>query len=228
MDVLISSWSSCGLTNLRSAEVQMLKDVLTVKLGVPTSSSSPSPAAAPANTDTAHASESPADDSGTAPATPATDLSSAAPATENAPSEDVSVDPSPSGTSAEAEAEAVAAVLLEQPTAEPSSSMVDTMQTIPMTTGEEWPPRPWLPKSSLLRWSKPASHCCGQPVGIGVENQESNCTICAMWLCVCETSLTCWIPSLAPSLSDRSLLEIMMVWQARLWRRRVSFQRQIW
>ena len=152
----------------------MLKDVLTVKLGLPSSSSSPSPAAAaPANPDTTDVEKSVAD-SGTTPATPATPAAEMDP--ESAPSE------AASGTSAEADAEVVAAVLLEHPIAEPSSSAVDTMQTIPMPTGEEWPPRPWLPKSSLLRWSKPASHCSGQPVGVGVENQESNC-MC--YVCVC-------------------------------------------
>ena len=70
-------------------------------------------------------------------------------------------------------AEVVAVGLLDESVATASSSAVDTMPTIPMATGEEWPNRPWLPKSTLLRWSKPiATHCRDHGVAT-VEKQES-------------------------------------------------------
>ena len=53
-----------------------------------------------------------------------------------------------------------------------SGSTDDTMQTLPMAVGEEYPPRPWLPKSSLRRWTKPRLHCRDHRVDT-VEPQES-------------------------------------------------------
>ena len=46
------------------------------------------------------------------------------------------------------------------------------MQTLPMAVGGEYPPRPWLPKSSLRRWTKPRLHCRDHRVDT-VEPQES-------------------------------------------------------
>lgn len=75
-------------------------------------------------------------------------------------------------------AESIAAELLDHPRSEPSEHVdametleLSTGETVPMATGEEWPHRPWLPKTTLLRWSTPALHRNGPPI-VAVENQE--------------------------------------------------------
>lgn len=75
-------------------------------------------------------------------------------------------------------AESIAVELLDQHRSEPSEHVdametleMPTEETVPMATGEEWPHRPWLPKTTLLRWSTPALHRNGPPT-VAVENQE--------------------------------------------------------
>lgn len=61
-------------------------------------------------------------------------------------------DPSPGGVSVVETPESVEPVELPSGS-NAEGSPADTMQTVPMTE-QAWPPRPWFPRSNLLRWTR--------------------------------------------------------------------------
>ena len=64
---------------------------------------------------------------------------------------------------------------------EGSGSAMDVMQTLPYPTVEdvdqqEWPPCPWIPKTSLRRWRKPKQSIDTRPNDVAIFK-----SVCGVW-----------------------------------------------
>jgi hypothetical protein len=137
----------------RTMEVQLLKDILNAKYDESTSSS-----ATPVGGD--------ASGGAAADETVATEeVASAGVASEDAEvvaSEEEGAETELAGEGVLEHAEEIAADVVTEGTAPSSgSSSMDLMETLPLTypaeevVEQEWPPCPWIPKTSLRRWRQP-------------------------------------------------------------------------